>query len=241
MSRVTPARAQASSPDQGTDEGLVCWLGEGVSYESAWALQRRLAERRAEGSGLDTLLLLEHEHLFTTGRRFNPEHVLLDQRRMAEMGVRLVEADRGGEVTYHGPGQLVGYPIVWLGGRGMGPRRYVQALEEVLVEALAGFGIAAGTQEGCTGVWAGGAKVAAIGVRVSGGVSSHGFALNVDPDLGYYQHIVPCGAPGLALTSMARLLGAPPNPKAVREAVRVRFAERFGLALRSVDAAALAL
>ena len=207
----------------------VVWLGSGVDYLEAWELQRRLAAQRAEGRIPDTLLLLEHAPVYTAGRRSLPEHVLLDADALQTLGVPLIETDRGGQVTYHGPGQLVGYPILGLAERGMGPREYVRMLERVLLETVASFGLSAGTQEGLTGVWAGDAKLAAIGVKVSRGVALHGFALNVDPDLGYYRHIVACGLPDREVTSMARLLGRPVEMEVVRRRLMDRFAERFGV------------
>ncbi len=207
----------------------VVWLGDGIDYLEAWELQRRLAAQRAEGRIPDTLLLLEHAPVYTAGRRFRPEHVLLDAGALQALGVPLIETDRGGQVTYHGPGQLVGYPILGLAERGMGPREYVRALEQVLAETAAGFGLSAGTQEGLTGVWAGDAKLAAIGVKISRGVTLHGFALNVDPDLRYYRHIVACGLTDREATSMARLLGRPVEMEAVRRRLVDRFAERFGV------------
>ena len=208
------------------------WLGDGVDYLQAWELQRRLAAERAEGRIPDTLLLLEHAPVYTAGRRSLPEHVLLNARGLQALGVPLVETDRGGQVTYHGPGQLVGYPILSLAERGMGPREYVRMLERVLVETVASFGLDAGTQEGLTGVWIADAKVAAIGVKISRGTTLHGFALNVDPDLGYYRHIVACGLPGRGVTSMAKLLGRPVEMAEVRR----RLVERFGVEVGWVDA-----
>lgn len=181
--------------------GGVVWLGVGVDYHEAWALQRRLLEERVAGAVPDTLLLLEHAAVYTAGRRAPQEHV------RGLLGAPLVETDRGGQVTYHGPGQLVGYGIVSLAAHGMGPRDYVRALERVLASTLAGFGVAAHTEDGLTGVWVGQGKIAAIGVRVSRGVTMHGFALNVDPDLRAYDPIVPCGIPDRPVTSMREVLG----------------------------------
>ncbi len=149
------------------------------------------------------LLLLEHPHVYTLGRRGRLDDVLAPAERLAEMGIEAHHVDRGGEVTYHGPGQLVGYPIVSLRRLGVGPLIYVRSLERVLIETLAEFGILAGSDGRPTGVWTGGAKIAAIGVRVSRGVATHGFALNVSPDLAWFDHIVPCGMKGSRVTSMA--------------------------------------
>ena len=149
----------------------VHWLGEGIDYGWAWELQRDLAARRVAGEVGDTLLLLEHAPVYTAGRMSLPEHVL------SELTAPLVETDRGGQVTYHGPGQLVGYPIVSLADLGFGPRRYVQAIESALIATLSEFGVDAYREEGLTGVWTQQGKVAAIGLKVSRGVAMHGFAL----------------------------------------------------------------
>ena len=212
------------------------WLGDGVDYMEAWELQQWQVAQRAEGRIPDTLLLLEHSPVYTAGRRSMPKHVLLNAGELQALGIQLVETDRGGQVTYHGPGQLVGYLILSLAERGMGPREYVRALERVLVETVASFGLDAGAQEGLTGVWIADAKVASIGVKISRGTTLHGFALNVDPDLGYYRHIVACGLPGPGVTSMAKLLGRPVEMAEVRRRLVERFAERFGVEVSWVDA-----
>ena len=212
------------------------WLGRHRDYQQVWDLQRRLVGLRADGLIPDTLLLLEHAPVYTAGRRSVPEHVLLDADGLRRLGVSLIEVDRGGQVVYHGPGQLVGYPVLGLAQRGMGPREYVRALERVLVATVRDFGIAAGTEEGLTGVWADGAKLAAIGVKVSRGVTMHGFALNVDPDLAYYRHIVACGVPDREVTSMARLLRRPVEMTAVRRRLARHFGTTFGVRMRVVSA-----
>ena len=207
------------------------WLGQ-VEYRSAWALQAALVEQRQQGRIDDTVLLLEHPHVYTLGRRGSMEHVLLDEEALSRAGVAVHHSDRGGEVTYHGPGQLVGYPIVDVREVG-GPVRYVRALEEALVVALAVFGLRARRMESMPGVCTGEPrherKIAAIGLRVSRGIGSHGFALNVSTDLGYFRHIVPCGVPDLPVTSMERELGAAVDAQAVRAAVAQALADRLGL------------
>ena len=199
------------------------WLGR-VRYREAEALQRAIHER----SDVDYLLLQEHPHVYTLGSRADPSHVLRDP---VSVGADLVVADRGGDVTYHGPGQLVGYPIISLAEWRAGQRdvvAYVRRLEAVLVSVLADFGIEAAAVPKYTGVWVGDEKVAAIGVRVARGRTRHGFALNVDPDLAMFDHIVPCGIPDRGVTSMARLLGRDPGMRAVVDRVVARFAEAFG-------------
>jgi lipoyl synthase len=208
---VTPLRAR--------------WLGT-VPYREADALQRALHERTSD----DYLLLLEHPHVYTLGRNADLEHVLVPP---ASVGAELVRCDRGGDVTYHGPGQLVGYPIVtlpeWRAGIG-DVVAYVRALEEALIGALADLGVTAHRVEGYTGVWVGDEKVAAIGVRVARGRTRHGFALNVDPALSMFDHIVPCGITDKGVTSVARLLGTPVTMRAAVDAVAARFADTFGYA-----------
>jgi len=200
----------------------VRWLGR-VPYGEADELQRALLERAAD----DYLLLLEHPPVYTLGKSADPAHVLVPP---ASVGADLVRADRGGDVTYHGPGQLVGYPIVTLPEWRAGQRdvvAYVRRLEAVLIAALADLGVQAGRDDGYTGVWVGDEKVAAIGVRVSQGRTRHGFALNVDPDLSMFGHIVPCGIADRGVTSLAARLGAAPTMQQVVDAVTARFAEHF--------------
>ncbi len=176
-----------------------------VEYQEAWEEQRRLVEACRE-DGCGRLLLLEHPPTYTFGVRGRQEHLLLAEDALAELGAAVHRVDRGGDVTFHGPGQLVGYPILDLRRRSQGPLWYVRSLESMLIEALSRFGIAARRTPGRPGVWVGEAKIAAIGVRVSRDVTSHGFALNVDPDLSYFSHIVPCGLSDASVTSMAEVL-----------------------------------
>ncbi|HEX5097286.1 MAG TPA: lipoyl synthase, partial [Acidimicrobiia bacterium] len=199
------------------------WLGT-VPYAEAEVLQRAIHEHSDE----HYLLLQEHPHVYTLGSSAKREHILRDP---ASVGAELIDADRGGDVTYHGPGQLVGYPVIGLGEWRAGQRdvvAYVRRLESVLISVLADFGITATVSKGYTGVWVGDEKVAAIGVRVARGRTRHGFALNVDPDLAMFEHIVPCGIRDRGVTSMARVLGAAPDMQAVVERVVARFAEQFG-------------
>ena len=201
----------------------VRWLGR-VAYTDANALQLGLHTRALD----DYLLLLEHPHVYTLGTRADPENVLVPP---ASVGADLVQVDRGGDVTYHGPGQLVGYPILTLPDWRDGQRdvvAYVRALEAVLVAALADLGVRAEPRAGLTGVWVGDDKVAAIGVKVARGRTRHGFALNVDPDLSMFDHIVPCGIADKGVTSLARLLGVAPTMPRVLDAVVARFVEGFG-------------
>ena len=203
-----------------------------IDYAAAFELQRRLHARVVAGELPNVLLLLEHPHVYTLGRRGSDDHILVAPERLAERGIQVHYVDRGGEVTYHGPGQLVGYPIVNLREWGGGPLRYVRALESALVATLAEFGIDAGREERPTGVWVGDAKIAAIGVKVSRGVTTHGFALNVDPDLSFFEHIVPCGMPGARVTLMASHVTGPIGVKSVVPALARHFGETFGWRLQ---------
>jgi len=214
------------SPDTSRAICRAAWLGL-VDYDWAWDLQRALVERVKRGEVANTLLLLEHPHVYTLGRRAGEGDLLADAATLAAIGAAVRHVDRGGEATYHGPGQLVGYPIVDLRRWG-GPLRYVRGLEQTLVRTLGGFGIQGRTIAGLTGVWAGDEKIAAIGVRVSGGVTSHGFALNVNSDLGYFKHIVPCGIRDKGVTSMSRLLGADIDMVLVRRRLTASFGEVMG-------------
>lgn len=199
-----------------------------VPYEQAWATQRELVAQRAAGARDDALLLLEHPPTITLGRGAHREHLLAPPDELARRGVALVETDRGGDVTYHAPGQLVGYPILKLSRYGGDVLRYLRALEEVLIRVLATYGLAGERTDQLTGVWVENAKVAAIGVRLSAsGVTSHGFALNVSTDLSGFAQIVPCGIRDRGVTSLAALLGAAPPMGQVRERVIRAFEEVF--------------
>jgi lipoate-protein ligase B len=175
------------------------------------------------------LLLLEHPHVYTLGRNASAADVLASETWLRQRGIEVEESDRGGQVTYHGPGQLVGYPILDLSPDRRDVRRYVRDLEEVLIRTLAGFGIAAEVRPGAAliGVWAGGEKIAAIGVHLSRWITTHGFALNVAPDLSLYAGIVPCGLRQEGVTSMARLLGTAPPLAVVAARLAGQFADVF--------------
>jgi lipoyl(octanoyl) transferase len=183
---------------------------------------------RREGHVPDALVLVEHPHVITLGTGSHPEHILADAAELERLGIERVEVGRGGDVTYHGPGQLVGYPILDLKPDRKDLHRYLRDLEEVLIRVVAGFGLRGERLAGMTGVWVPGGKIAAIGVRVSSGwITSHGFALNVSTDLDRFQTIVPCGIPDREVTSLARELGAPPDRARVERDVIAAFAEVF--------------
>jgi lipoyl(octanoyl) transferase len=192
-----------------------------VSYAEALELQRALVEDRRAGRIGDVLLLLEHPHVITLGtrREVARANVLATTERLAALGVELHETGRGGDVTYHGPGQLVGYPILDLKPDRADVYNYVRNLESVMIRASARFGVEAGRIEGLTGAWAGGSKIGAIGVRISRWITSHGFAYNVNTDLDYFNLIVPCGIRDHGVTSLARELGRPVEMAEAEQAV----------------------
>jgi lipoyl(octanoyl) transferase len=200
-----------------------------VPYGDALELQNDLVRRRREGEIPDTLLLLEHPHVITLGSGAHAENVLVTPEQRARRGIELFETGRGGDVTYHGPGQLVGYPILDLKPDRCDLHRYLRDLEEVLIAVLAEYGLEGGRKEGLTGVWVGDRKLAAIGVRVSSGwITSHGFALNVSTDLSFFGAIVPCGIRDHGVGSIAEEIGRPVPMREVEDAV-VRAMERtFG-------------
>ncbi len=193
-----------------------------VEYGRAFEWQQELVARRKAGSIPDQLLLLEHPHTITLGRNGHMENLLAGQEVLARAGVSFHSTDRGGDITYHGPGQLVGYPILDLKEWKRDVGAYVRTLEQVLIDTLAGFGISSGRISGMTGVWVDGAKIAAIGVHMSRWITSHGFALNVSTGLQYFQYIVPCGLTR-PVTSMAQL-----GCRASWDEVAERLAANFG-------------
>ena len=175
-----------------------------MSYGTALELQQRLVAERKQGAICDQLLLLEHEHVVTLGRNGHMENLLASGEALERAGISFYPTDRGGDITYHGPGQLVGYPILDLRDWKRDVGAYVRGIEQAIIDTLAGFGIEAGRIPKLTGVWVDGRKIAAIGVHISRWVTSHGFALNVSTDLNYFQYIVPCGLT-MPVTSMAQL------------------------------------
>lgn len=213
------------------------WLGS-IRYADALELQSALVRDRRADEIPDRLLLLEHPHVITLGTSSHEENVCIDAAERAARGIELYESGRGGDVTYHGPGQLVGYPILGLEPERRDLHRYVRDIEEALIRALGDLGVSAGRVQGLTGVWVDDRKIAAIGVRVSSGwITSHGFALNVSTDLAYFGTIVPCGITDRGVTSLERETGAARSPHDVLEPVSRRFAEVFGRVLDGPAAA----
>jgi lipoyl(octanoyl) transferase len=199
-----------------------------MEYLEAWRLQQRLAQERADGLGHDVLVLLEHPPTYTIGRGGDEGAFLTQPAAVEAMGAAVHSVDRGGSVTFHGPGQLVGYPIIDLSEWRLDVHAYLRALEEVLIATLADFGLAAGRKRGYTGVWVGDEKIGAIGVKVSRWVTTHGFALNVTCDLDWFRHIVPCGLKGKGVMSLEQAGGGQPPLGAVAERAAEHFGRVFG-------------
>jgi lipoyl(octanoyl) transferase len=216
------ASSRPSSPSPRTPERrpvAVERLGR-IPYGEGLELQQQLVARRRAGDLPDTLLLLEHPHVITLGTSARRDNILIGEAEERLLGIEVFDTGRGGDVTYHGPGQLVGYPVLDLKPDRCDLHAYVRDLEQVLIDALASFGIRASRKEGLTGAWVGDEKIAAIGVRVSSGwITSHGFALNVSTDLSYFRSIVPCGIRDFGVTSMERELGTPVPLHAAADAV----------------------
>ena len=202
-----------------------------VPYADALALQRSLVDDRRAGRIPDTLLLVEHPHVLTLGVRGDGgrSHILATDEALASRGIEVHETGRGGDITYHGPGQIVGYPILDLNPDRRDVHRYVRDLETVLIRVAADYGIEAGRVDGLTGVWVGDEKLAAIGVRIARWITSHGFALNVTTDLDHFRLIVPCGIADRGVTSMARVLGRPVDTVEVENSIIEHFSNIFSL------------
>jgi lipoyl(octanoyl) transferase len=200
-----------------------------VSYADALAVQRALVEERRAGRVVDLLLLLQHPPVITLGVKGDGgrSNVVASAERLADLGIEVHEAGRGGDVTYHGPGQIVGYPILDLRPDRCDVHRYVRDIEEVMIRVCAGYGLEAGRIPGLTGTWVGGEKIGAIGIRISRWITSHGFAFNVSTDLDHFRLIVPCGIDDRGVTSLTSATGRPvPLPEA-EDAVIRRFADVF--------------
>jgi lipoate-protein ligase B len=225
--------------------GKICWVVDlGLApYEPACELQRRLVQARKAGAIPDVLLLCEHPHVITLGRNGKREHLRATGRQLVQMNVEFHPTDRGGDITYHGPGQIVGYPILDLAGHRRDVRWFVSQLEETMIRTTADFGAAATRVEDRHGIWAetpaGEEKLAALGVRLSRWVTSHGFAYNVSTDLRYFDLIVPCGIAGKRATSLERVLGRAVRCEEVRPRLVAHFGEVFGYAMAARSRQAL--
>lgn len=226
-----PGRDAPDAPDVPDQEGrpLAVRRPGLLAYADGLRLQDDLVVRRRAGEIPDTLVLLRHPHVITMGSSADPAHVLLDAEGRVARGVELHEAGRGGDVTYHGPGQLVAYPILDLKPDRKDLHAYLRDLEDVLIRVAGDFGVGAHRREGLTGAWTEGGKLAAIGVRVSSQwITSHGVALNVSADLGHFDAIVPCGLEGESVTSLECEVGGPVDMDVVADTLAERFAEVFG-------------
>ena len=199
-----------------------------IAFDEAYAIQRDTVTRIQNGTGQDTLYLLEHPHVVTKGRNTGDSTLVAGPELLTQRGVTLVETDRGGDVTYHGPGQLVGYPIIELETDRRDVRRYVYDVEEVLIRTLDGFSVKAHRDPVHRGVWVDDRKIASVGIRISRWVTSHGFALNVNTDLSFFSLIVPCGIEGCRMTSIANELGSQIDLQRVKTTIVDVFADVFG-------------
>ena len=202
-----------------------------MRYHEAFEIQSKIASERKQGLGVDHLLFVEHPHVITVGRDGNRKNLLAPEETLHRAGIELCESDRGGDVTYHGPGQIVAYPIMDLREWKRDVGAFVRGIEQVLIDTLADFGIESGRIAGLTGVWVGEAKIAAIGVHLSRWVSTHGWALNVSTDLQYFQYIVPCGL-AKPVTSMAAL-GVHANAGDVKSALIRHFGQVFNFVMQA--------
>lgn len=214
-----------------------------VSYRTAWDLQKSLQEllidqkrRMRDGESVspektihDMLLFVEHPHVYTLGKSGDSAHLLKAISELSNIDAEYVETDRGGDITYHGPGQIVGYPILDLDRHFTDIHKYLRYLEEVIIKTCAEYGITAGRIEGLTGVWVGDEKICAMGIRCSRWVTMHGFALNVSTNLDYFSHIVPCGISNKDVTSLEKILGRNIDPAGVREVLIKHFSDVFGV------------
>ena len=222
-------------PDRSKREVNVVSLGR-TRYKSAWDLQRAIFDLRAAGKISDVVLLNEHEHVYTIGKTGDDNHLLASAGELKSTGADVFHIDRGGDITYHGPGQLVGYPVLKLDEYYSDVHRYLRDLEEVIMRTLSEFGIESRRDGDFTGVWVGSDKIAAIGVRVSHWVTMHGFALNVNTDLTYFDRIIPCGIFHKGVTSIERLLKKPVPVEEVIPVVARCFGDVFGVVVRETDA-----
>jgi lipoyl(octanoyl) transferase len=216
------------------DELWVCQL-PAIEYRAALRLQEQVRELRQADELPDVLLLLEHPPVYTRGRRSEPGELPMGEQWYRDQGIDIVDSDRGGKLTYHGPGQLVGYPIVRIAD----VIEYLRTMESAMIAALADEGIGAEVIDGLTGVWSGGAKIASIGVHVSRGVTTHGFAINVQNDLQPFDWVIPCGIEGVRMTSVSKLTARGESLPCFRKRMAHRFAEAFGRRQRIVSLARL--
>ncbi|MDH7480771.1 MAG: lipoyl(octanoyl) transferase LipB [Armatimonadota bacterium] len=206
-----------------------------IGYSSCLSIQYKLAKLRAEGLIEDTLLLLEHDPVITFGRSGGEESLLVPIEKIKEAGIEIFYTDRGGDATYHGPGQLVGYPIFNLGQHGKDVHLFLRNIERSVMDCLSDFGISSQAVPGYTGVWVGDEKICSIGIAVRRWISYHGFALNVSPNFDHWALLHPCGLVGRRVTSIERLLGKPISMQSVKDVIVSRFAQVFGIKPTQID------
>ena len=203
-----------------------------TEYKACWDLQRRLSDQRLSGEVWDLLLLTEHSHVYTIGKSGSDDHLLAGEEELKAKGIPVYHNDRGGDITYHGPGQLVGYPILDLRNYYLDLHRYLRDLEEVIIRTLAAYGVKSSRDSKYTGVWVGDEKICALGVKTSRWITMHGFALNVNTDLSYFLRIVPCGIRGKGVTSLGLVLGREVGLDEVAGMVSAEFGRVFGSGIR---------
>ncbi len=220
-----------------TSDLQVCYLGSSIPYEEGLLIQDYFFQKRYEGEMPDTLILLEHTPVYTLGRSANSTNILWDESQRSQAGISCIDTNRGGDVTYHGPGQLVGYPIIKLSERKMGVVDYVTAIEETLIRTLASSGLhGTGRDDRNRGVWYGNSKIAAIGIHVSRQITRHGFALNVSTHLNHYNGILACGIQDAGITSLAKELNTEINMDGVIQATVKNFSQVFNYtSVTSID------
>lgn len=234
-----PGQGNKPLPPPSPQDGSLVQFSKPIPYDEAWMLQKQLHEERIAERRGDTLLLLEHQPVYTLGRSTKPTHWNCGEEVLRQTGASLQSVDRGGSITYHGPGQIVGYPILKLTDYCSGPKQYVRMLEEVLIQTLTRWGIEGYRLEKKPGVWVrwnhADAKIAAIGVRIDHGVTIHGFALNVDLDLSPFSHILPCGLTQCPITSMAEVRQSAVSPSLVAQQVAQEFARTFNIQWKGIS------
>ncbi len=204
-------------------------------YADAWELQKKLFEMRRYGLVGDMFLLTEHEHVYTFGKGGDENHLLASEDELKRNGTEVFHIDRGGDVTYHGPGQIVGYPILDLNNYFADIHRYLRCLEEVIIQTLLEYGVEGEREEGLTGVWVKGEKIAAVGVKISRWITMHGFAFNVNTDLSYFDRIIPCGIFHKGVTSLERVLGREVPIEEVQSKLVEEFGHVFGCKIQSLS------
>jgi len=206
-----------------------------IDYNSAWTLQKNLSILKMNKQISDVLLLLEHNHVYTIGKSGDEAHLLADEEELRAAEVKVYNVDRGGDITYHGPGQLVGYPILDLNDYYLDIHRYLRDLEEVIIQTLNDFRIKGKREENYTGVWVSSEKIASIGVKVSRWITMHGFALNVNTDLSFFNRIIPCGIFHKGVTSMQKILGNNVAMSDVINSVSKNFSDVFNVETKHID------